>query len=142
MLTAKAPTPPATEMPMVAATGNAVLPLLEPLLCSSVVVVFVEPLLETPPLELLPAVAVTVAMGAGSSPWDPWIADVLGATSRVPVAEVSGEIVCVPLRVSEAELEEDDDDDELVFAGCVDDGDVCAEVDVVLAARSVLCQLI
>lgn len=64
--------------------------------------------------------------------------EVLGAISRVPDTELSVETVCVPLRVAEIEL-----DDELVSAGCVDDGRVCAaEVDVVALARSVLRQLI
>lgn len=132
---------------MVAATGNAVRPLLDPLLCSSVAFVFVEPP-KTLPLELLPApvvapvVAPAVAVGAGSSPWDAWMADVLGATSRVPDAEFPVEMVCVPLRVSKADLDEGGEEEEFVFAGCVDDGDDCAEVDVTFTARSVLCQLI
>lgn len=62
--------------------------------------------------------------------------EVLGATSRVPLAELSVEMICVPLRLSETGL----DEGVLVCNGCVDDGDVCAEVDG--ATRSLDCQLI
>lgn len=108
----------------------------ESLLCSFVVVV-PEPLEETSTELAAPAAAVEVAVGSGSVPCDNWIAAVLGATSSVPVAELSVEMVCVPLRVAETDLL----DAELVSTGCVDDGNVCAEVDVA-AARSVLRQLI
>lgn len=83
------------------------------------------------------AAAVEVAVGKGSTPCDKWIAEVLGATSSVPVAELSVEMVCVPLRLAETDLR----DVEMVSTGCVDDGDVCAGVDVA-SARSVLRQLI
>lgn len=151
-LTANIPSPPATEMLMVAATGKRALALPESLLCSFVVVV-PEPLEETASPELAPTAAVGVAVGSGSNPCGSWIEEVLGATSSAPVAELSVEITCVPLGVAEAELLDAEAVDTevvdaevvgaelVVFTGCVDDGDVCAEVDVA-AARSVLCQLI